>query len=125
MHSYNIEHFIQLESQVWKAFETGDAISDSELLTEDFLGVYESGFVSREEHSGQLSKGPLIAHHEISEARIKILTEGVVALSYRVDFVRFHDRKNGITEAMYVTSIWREKNGTWKNAFSQDTPISK
>lgn len=122
MQSYTVEYFLQLENQVWAAFEAGDAKSDSELLSDDFLGVYDNGFASKQAHSDQLATGPLIAHHELSEARIKVLAEGLVLLSYRVIFVRFQNRDNGFKETMYVTSIWQYENGDWKNTFSQDTP---
>lgn len=123
MHSYTVEDFIHLENQVWAAFVAGDAQADSDLLTDDFLGVYDSGFLHKHEHSDQLASGPLIAQYEISEARIKVLAEGLVLLSYRVFFVRFQNRDRGIAETMYVTSIWRWENGDWKNTFSQDTPV--
>jgi hypothetical protein len=123
MQPYTVKHFVQLENQVWSAFVAGDAGRDSELLTDDFLGVYDNGFLSKQEHADQLNAGPLIAHHEISEAQIKVLAEGLVLLSYRVSFVRYQNRDKGLKEVMRVSSIWRNENGLWKNAFSQDTPV--
>ncbi len=123
MDSYTVDQFVQLEKQVLAALVSGDASADARLLTSDFLGVYESGFAGRTEHAGQLEAGPTIARYELSEARIRVLAEEVVLLSYRVQFVRFKNQGDGLEEAMYVSSIWRFENGAWKNSFSQDTPV--
>jgi hypothetical protein len=123
MGPYTVEQFLQLETEVWSALKSGDIVTDTRLLADDFLGVYSSGFAGKAEHTGQLRDGPTVAEYELSEARLQILSEEVVLLSYRAQWVRRKGRAVGNRESMYVTSIWRHRDGEWKNIFSQDTAI--
>ena len=122
MESYTVEKFLQLEIEVWNALATGDAEADIRLLADNFFGVYGSGFSEKNDHTNQLRNGPTVAHFNLSEARIQVLSEEVVLLSYRADWVRYENTLESDKESMYVTSIWRNLDGAWKNIFSQDTP---
>ena len=122
MESYTAEKFLQLEIEVWNALATGDAEADIRLLADNFLGVYGSGFSGKNDHTSQLRNGPTVAHFNLSEARIQVLSEKVVLLSYRADWVRYENTLESDKESMFVTSIWRSYEGAWKNTFSQDTP---
>ncbi len=123
MTTYNTQQFLQLEKEVWSALVSGDTIVDSQLLTDDFLGVYGCGFSGKSDHINQLKDGPIVADYEILEARIQVLSEDAILLSYLVNFTPCKDGEVGKSESMYVTSIWRQNKGVWKNSFSQDTPI--
>lgn len=118
--TYTSEQFLELESQVWSALARGDKQADSRLLADEFLGVYPSGFASKEDHIGQFASGPSVADYDLSVARIKALSSEVVLLSYCVRFTRYAPGSQ--PEMMYVTSIWQHCGGKWKNIFSQDTP---
>ncbi len=124
MNSYTVDQFVQLETEIWAALASGDAAADERLLADDFLGVYASGFSGRAEHAGQLLSGPTVADYKISEARVQVLADGVVLLSYRAQWTRCKDGRIGAQETMYVTSIWRLSDGVWMNVFSQDTAAS-
>jgi hypothetical protein len=113
-----ISTFIELETRVWNALKDGDAEADARLLSDDFLGVYPSGFASRADHSGQLANGPTIADFEIDDARMITLSDENVLLSYRARFVRYGGNER---EAMFVTSVWSRRDGVWLNVFSQDS----
>jgi hypothetical protein len=39
-----IEDIIRLETEVWRALVSGDAVADARLLAEDFLGVYPTDY---------------------------------------------------------------------------------
>lgn len=123
MKTYSTQQFLQLEKEVWSALVSGDTEADSRLLTDDFLGVYSSGFSGKPDHINQLKDGPSVAHYEILEARIQVLSEEAVLLSYLAKFTPCKDGEAGKNESMYVTSIWRQISGVWKNSFSQDTSI--
>ena len=115
---HGIAFFLELESRVWQALVDGDAAADETLLDPDFLGVYSTGFAGRDDHAGPLWDGPTVATFTLCQARLLRLGTGRVLLAYRAEFVRA-----GATapEAMYVSSIWEEKDGRWYNTFSQDT----
>lgn len=125
---FEIEDFIRLETLVWEALVRGDAAADGRLLTPDFLGVYPTGFAGRGDHVGQLRNGPMVADFRLSEERLLALSNTAVVLAYRADYRRAgqpdsSERGPG-REAMYVSSIWCERDGEWVNVFSQDTPAS-
>ncbi len=120
----SIADFIRLETEVWYALVGGDAQADARLLSDDFLGVYPSGFADRSDHVGQLADGPTVAEFELSEERLVTLTNTVVLFSYRADFRRSRSAEASEREVMYVSSLWCLRNDSWVNVFSQDTPRS-
>ncbi len=113
--------FLELETRVWQALKTGDAAADAALLSEDFLGVYATGYGDRTGHVAALSGGPTVADFRLGGARLLHLGPGLVLLAYRAEYRR---KGSGESEAMYVTSIWRDGPEGWRNVFSQDTAES-
>lgn len=114
----DLDFFLALETRVWQALVTGDAGADAALLAPDFLGVYSTGFAGRDAHAGQLDGGPTVARFTISDARLLPLGPGRALLAYLADYTRIGAQE---PEAMYVSSIWEERDGVWRNTFSQDT----
>lgn len=114
----DLSFFLALETRVWQALVDGDAAADRALLADDFLGVYSTGFAIRDDHTGQLADGPTVVRFDIRDARLMPLGPGRALLAYRAGFTRL-----GATapEAMYVSSIWEQRDGTWLNTFSQDS----
>ena len=45
-------------------------------------------------------------------------------LCYRADYRRASADGPGAEETMYISSLWIERDGEWRNVFSQDTPAS-
>jgi hypothetical protein len=123
MHEHPIEFFVDLEGQVWDALVRGDADADRELLADDFVGVYSIGFATRSDHAGQLAEGPTVAAYAISDARLIRVSAEAVMLCYRAVYRRLLDGNPGNDEAMYVSSLWTERDGRWRNVFSQDTAV--
>lgn len=118
----DIDDLIRLERKVWDALVEGDPDADIELLAEDFLGVYPTGFAFRSDHVEQLADGPSVLTYQLSEARKFDISEWAVMLSYRADFQRASALRDGRPEVMYVSSLWCLKGERWINVFSQDTP---
>jgi hypothetical protein len=116
--------FVELETKVWEALRLGDAEADARLLAEDFLGVYPSGFADRSDHAGQLANGPTVAEFDLNDARLMVLSEDHVLLSYRADWRRFSTGDRAPAESMYISSLWSHRAGGWVNVFSQDSPVA-
>lgn len=114
-----LDDILALEIKVWEALVSGDPKADGAMLTEDFLGVYTSGYSDKAGHMAELTDGPSMAEYRLSEARLKHLGKRRVILSYRADY-RKPDAENW--DAMYISSIWESRKGVWLNVFSQDTP---
>lgn len=110
--------FLALERRVWDALARGDAEADARLLSEDFLGVYGTGFSTRAEHAAQLKDGPVVARYELSAARLLKLSPTLVLLAYEALWTR----PSGEQRRYYISSIWERRGREWINVFSQDTP---
>ncbi len=121
MKEYTIDQFLELENLVWDALQSGDREKDANMLWDNFLGVYDSGFAEKSEHCGQLDNGPTVSSYSLSEARILVLSEDVVLLSYLAKLRPISNGRVGKPEKMYVSSIWSLIDGNWQNVFSQDT----
>lgn len=115
-----IDTFIDLETQVWNALAEGNPGADSELLAADFLGVYPTGFVCRDDHVGQLVHGPTVTSFALHDAQLLVVSNSSVLLAYRAEFTRPATSER--VETMYVTSLWCARDGRWVNVFSQDSP---
>jgi hypothetical protein len=124
----DIDELVRLETEVWRALAAGDADADERLLSEDFLGVYPTGFSDRAEHAGQLVRGPTIEDFELSDARTLAVSDEAVMLAYRARYRRSSpsstSSRGSASETMYVSSLWCLRDGAWLNVFSQDTPTA-
>lgn len=114
-----IDHFLELERKVWRALVDGDARADRTLLSEDFVGVYASGFANRDDHVSQFVSAPTVSSYSIEQAQLIEVNGAAAMLCYLAVFQRPDDE---VFHRMYVSSLWCERNGTWVNTFSQDTP---
>ena len=117
--------FVALERRVWQAMADGDIEADTDLLDPQFLGVYASGFASREDHAAQLVNGPSVGGFSIHEPRLLPLAPNAAMLSYRATFTRLAKGNAASLHTMYVSSIWWQRGATWVNVFSQDTLASE
>src|SRR5690606_23405244 len=112
------------ETQVWQALVAGDGRADERLLSEEFVGVYPTGFANRSDHVRQLDDGPTMSDFALSEERLLRLSESAVLLCYRADYRRSGDPPSSTSDVMYISSLWCRREGRWLNVFSQDTPAS-
>jgi len=125
MTGLTIDDLLRLERGVWEALAHGDAAADARLLSDDFLGVYETGFAGRDDHVAQLHDGPTVTSYSLHEARMLELSGSAVLLAYRAQYDRVASTGGPEPAAMYVSSLWCRRDGRWVNVFSQDTPIDE
>jgi hypothetical protein len=119
---FAIEDFIRLETDVWRALVSGDAVADARLLSDDFLGVYPTGFADRSDHVGQLDAGPTVDEFTLSDERLLVVSDAAVLLAYRAEYRRAPRTAKAEVETMFVSSLWCRRGDRWVNVFSQDTP---
>lgn len=118
---HDLNFFVALEQQVWEALKNGDINADAELLSDDFLGVYESGLSTKEDHLAQLREGPVVSDYKIGRARLLRLGPKMVSLTYSVTVVSVGNEAQNTQHLYYITSIWAHRYNKWINIFSQDT----
>jgi hypothetical protein len=116
----DLDALLALEAAVWQALVDGDAAADAELLAGDFLGVTPTGFSERDDHVSGLAGGPTVRTFELSEARLVAVSDSAMLLAYRATYERVGEEQ--APQSMYVSSLWCERQGRWRNVFSQDTP---
>lgn len=114
-----IDHFLELERKVWQALVDGDAGADRTLLSDDFVGVYSTGFANRDDHVSQFVSAPTVSSYSIEQALLIEVSGNAAMLCYLAVFQRPGDEA---IHRMFVSSLWCERNGMWVNTFSQDTP---
>ena len=95
------------------------------MLSDDFVGVYPTGFADRKSHVEQLIDGPTVASFALHDARMLTVSDSAVILSYRAEFERPTSTAGSEVQWMYVSSLWCRRDGTWLNVFSQDTPANQ
>ncbi len=117
----DINFFLSLEKQVWEALKNGDIEADSALLSDDFLGVYESGLSTKKDHIAQLQAGPIVSDYKIKHAQMLQLGPKIVSITYSAT-VSFVKKEVQSTQHLYfITSLWAYRENNWINIFSQDT----
>ena len=116
----DIDTLLALEHAVWRALVDGAADTDEQLLSDDFLGVYPTGYAGRSEHVGQLVNGPTVADYELDDARLVVISDDAAILVYLASYRR---PGRADREEMYVSSLWCRRGHGWVNTFSQDTPL--
>lgn len=114
-----LAEMLACETREWQALVEGDAATDKAALSDDFLGVYPSGFSDRAGHVGQLANGPTMQAYDLSEARVMQLGRTRALLAYRA---RYRLVGQDSWNVMFISSIWEQRSGVWVNTFSQDTP---
>lgn len=117
-----LEGIVALETRVWEALRTGNAQLDAEMLADDFLGVYPTGFASKADHCDQLANGPSVDAYDLQQLRLTVLNDDLVLLSYLAVWSRIQDGQTLEPEQMFVSSVWQRFGEKWLNTFSQDTP---
>ena len=121
MDTPDVQFFVGLETRVWEALVSGDQEADRAMLSADFLGVYPTGFSDREQHVAQLWGGATMTAYTLRDARVVLVTPETVMLSYRAEYTAVGSDRE---DAMYISSLWQQRQGRWWNTFSQDTPAA-
>ena len=118
---YDLNFFLGLEIQVWEALKNGDKNANSKLLSDDFLGVYETGLGSKEDHLELLRNGPIISCYEIGSSQLIQLGPEIASLTYSATATFLRNEGKDTQVLLYITSIWARRLNKWVNIFSQDT----
>ena len=118
---YDLNFFLGLEIQVWEALKNGDESADSNLLSDDFLGVYEAGLSSKEDHLELLRNGPIISCYAIGSSQLIQLGPEIASLTYSATATFLKNDEQDTEVLLYITSIWARRSNKWVNIFSQDT----
>ena len=113
----DLSFFLALERQVWEALQRGDAAADARLLSDKFLGVYETGFETKAQHIARAAKGPTVLQFELQAPCLIRVSPDLALVAYKA---RWTDTA-GKSRVTYISSLWEHASEGWQNIFSQDT----
>ena len=105
MTTHTTESFLEKEKKVWEALQNGDGDADAAQLTDDFLGVYPTGFSNKNQHRKMLDNGPIVAEYSLHNAQIRVLGENIVLLCYLAHYTPITNSEVGSYTSMYISSI--------------------
>jgi hypothetical protein len=104
-----------------KNFWTGNSDFYRQHLADDCMVVFSemAGLLSKEEIASQIKDGTRWHNVDIREKGLVELADDVALLSYEAHATR----ANGEPFQALVSSAYVKKNGGWKMAFHQQTPL--
>jgi hypothetical protein len=111
---------LELEEKGWAALSS-DRGADyyREHLTEHALMVFPGIVLTRKEAIHEMGSAPPWSGHKIDDPRVERLTDDSALLTYRGTA-----RREGQPEySAFMTSVYVGRDGTWKLAFHQHTPL--
>jgi hypothetical protein len=116
------DHLLTIERRLW----TNDAVFYKENLTDDCLLVFpETGVISRDVAVDAIWKenedGRRWVDVDFSNVRNRRVSEDAALLTYQVT-ARWEHEKSGTTAL--ASSLYIRRDGAWKLAFHQQTPIT-
>ena len=116
--------FIAKEKEVWEALKSKNKAADSQLLAEDFVGLYDTGFATRSDHVKQMDDSYAIDTYTIQDSKVVRLDPKTALLLYKSTCKGSGDWETYCSRPVYVSSLWVHRGGHWVALFSQDTPAS-
>jgi ketosteroid isomerase-like protein len=63
--------------------------------------------------------------YEISDVKTYSVSPDVAILSYRFSWTGGAAGQPSETTNVYATSVWRQRDGTWRSVLYQETPVAK
>jgi uncharacterized protein (TIGR02246 family) len=113
-----------LEKKTWAALQGRDAEAIKALWADDFVGVLASGLRRGKAEILKTLPDLTITSYELEEPRAVPLAPGATLLTYRLNR-RSTFKGRELPPACYASSVWVRRDGRWRIAFYQETPISK
>jgi hypothetical protein len=112
---------LTLEEEGWRALSS-DAGADyyRTHLTDDALMVFPFGVLTREQSIEAIEAAPPWASYRIDEPRVVLLTEDSALVTYRATARREGDPTG---YRAWITSVFVNRDGTWKLALHQQSPV--
>jgi hypothetical protein len=117
------EHLLNIERKLW----TNNAVLYKDNLTEDCLLVFpETGVITRDKAVDAIRKeneeGRRWSEAYFDELHSRRLANDVALLTYRA-VARWEHEESTIT--VLASSLYLKREGAWKLAFHQQTPINE
>lgn len=117
------QKLIEMEKQLWQAWQDGKGQPFREMLSSESVGVSPMG-VDRgnEKMAAEIEKGVCkVVSWEIHNPSVQWIDNNTALLTY-------HSTQNAtcegekVPEAVWSSSLWVRRGGKWQAAFHQETP---
>lgn len=114
------EALLKLEKAGYEALKGTDRVASFALLAPDFVAVVAGeGRMDRAEFLKVLAR-VTVTEYSLSDVTLVQLTPDAATLTYRAKTSFTYDGKPA-REALWVSSTWAKRGGTWTNVFYQET----
>lgn len=114
---------VEMEKQLWQAWQDKKAQPFREMLTKESIGVSPMGVMrGAETNAAEIEKGGCeVKSWEIHEPKVDWIDKNTALLTYHA----VQDATCGgqkIPEAMWASSLWVKQKDKWQAAFHQESP---
>jgi len=116
--------FIEKEKQDWEALKHKDKVAASRLLADDFVGMYDFGYLNKAKWLSQIDDQYSVDDYTISESKVLHPSPTTVLLLYTASCKGTGDWAEFCSHKTRVSDLFVKRDGEWLALFSQDTPAA-
>ncbi len=114
----------QMEKELWEGWKMHNADAFTKYLTSDFLNVSADGVAGRDETvKGIASTECTVNTYVLGDTKFVWVDKNTVVMQYHAT----QDATCGghkLPDAVWASSLWANKGGSWKAVFHQESPAS-
>ena len=116
---------IALEKGTWEAAQRHDVKAFADVCLDDCVEVWGDGSVlSIKEVLAQVPD-TVFAECKIEDIAVSFPIEKTALVRYKVWARTSYKGQESLPQWMHATAVWVNKDGAWKAAFYQETPVPK
>jgi uncharacterized protein (TIGR02246 family) len=116
---------IALEKGTWEAAQRHDAKAFAAVCLDDCVEIYGDGSVLPIKEVLAQVPDTVIAEYKIEDIAVTFPIKQTAFVRYRVWARTSYKGQATPPQWMHATAVWVEKDGAWKAAFYQETPLPK
>ena len=116
---------IALEKGTWEAAKRQDAKAFAAVCLDDCVEIYGDGTVLPIKEVLAQVPDTVIGEYKIEDIAVTFPIKKTALVRYRVWAKTSYKGQETPPQWVYATAVWVEKDGAWKAAFYQETPVPK
>jgi hypothetical protein len=113
--------FIAKEKEDWEALKHKDKAAATRLLADDFVGMYDFGYLTKSEWIKQIDEEYTVEDYTIENAKLLRPSANTALLLYTSKCKGTGTWTQFCSHASRISDLYVERNGQWLALFSQDT----
>jgi uncharacterized protein (TIGR02246 family) len=114
---------IALERGTWEAVKRQDAKAFAAVCLDDCVEIYGDGTVLPIKEVIAQVPDTIISEYKIEDIAVTFPIKQIALVRYKVWAKMSYKGQETPPQWVYATAVWVEKDGAWKAAFYQETPL--